>query len=262
MPDKICDIFKIALYSDPITELRTDPLSHALKRDLSRTVQGMRTQLIPVYQHDFAHVASHVKPDVIFIPENIHSVSHHMRDFSRHIIDTLKEYAYDGGTLVMFGGASHYAMKNIVWYWDEGVVRYKGPKETFALVNGTLTGPHHIHTNEKLRFNGCFQVPLSIPTHSGQDVTEMCWQGNSGEFDINLSHHAGTEILAFHKDVEGQYIAAANVPVGNKGGNIILCSTMPHYRPRNESPLWDKILSNIECKKTRSHTSRVIKNTP
>lgn len=262
MPKKNDTIFKIALYSDPITELRTDPIARALKRDLSRTVQGMKTELKPVHLHDFTHVASNIRPDVICIPENIHSVSYHMRDFKPQTIQALNNYTLEGGTLLLFGGASHYAMEKITWYWDEGEVQYKGSKKTFNFVKGTLIGPHHIHTNESLYFNGCFEVPLTVPTDNGEEITEMCWQGNSGSFGIDLSAHKDVETLAFHKDVEGKYIAAVNIPLGKKGGNVILCSTMPHYHTRNESPLWNKILTKIEHKKTRPHRSSMIKNTP
>jgi glutamine amidotransferase-like uncharacterized protein len=254
--------FKIAVYSDPITELRTEYLNHALKRDLPRMINGIPTELLSLNLHDFSRVASQMIPDVIFIPENMHSISHHMRDFTPETIKALGEYVTNGGLLVLFGGASHYAMENIIWYWDNGEAHYKGAKETFSFVSGTLTGPHHIHLPDILHFNGCFEVPLNVLNEQDKTTTEMCWQGNCGAFDVDLSVHENSKILAYYKEIDSKHIAAIEIPQGSNGGKLILCSTMPHYRTRQESSLWNKILSRIENKIPTSHISSTVRNVP
>lgn len=243
-------VFKVMLYADPHTELRPHYVENALKRDLGREVQGLPTELISVNRHNFESVMKLEKPKVIFIPENLNSQSHHMRDLSPETIKTLRKFVGLGGTLVLFGGASHYAMQKIVWHWDDGTIIYKaGTHETFGYVAGKIVGPHIRHLGNDdvdISHNGCFKVSLLVPNGNTM-MGEECWQGNCGQFILNDQRtQAGVEDLAYYSDGN---IAAVNVPHGTRGGNFILCSVMPHYHPRAFSPLWDKILTIIETKK-------------
>lgn len=249
------ETFKVMLYADPHTKLRPGYVSHALKRDMKRHIDGLPTELIEIpCRHDFESAIRREKPNVIFIPENLGPESQHMRDFSSPTIKALKNFTYRGGTLVMFGGASHYAMDNIEWYWDNGQVTYKGGLgETFSFVSGTLHGPHHRNPHlphAPIRHNGCFEVPVFVPQAQGTVIEEQCWQGNCGSFTLNDQRvQAGARVLAYYGDIDSSPIAAVDVPYGTKGGNFILCSVMPHYKPRAESPLWNIILTRIETKK-------------
>ncbi len=252
--------FKTLVYADPITRLRTNYVTDALKRDLPLKIQGQRTELITVNRHDFAQVTRQIKPNVIFIPENIGPISHHMRDFSKDIIRSQMDYVRNGGIAVYFGGASHYAMEEIEWFWDNGEVRYKGPEETFSHVAGILRGPHHrnrLSVFDSIQHHGCFEVPITVPQETLSDREEKCWQGNCGSFEIETEDF---EALAYYKEVDTKNIAAAAIPVGDLGGAFILCSILPHYKSRRESPLWDKILNKVEGKKTCNPVSLSLGN--
>lgn len=253
--------FKVLVYADPYTELRPKYVTNALKRDLPRTIQGQETELLLTDRHNFARMTREINPNVIFVPENKGPISFHTRDMTPDAIQAQNDYVLNGGTAVYFGGMSHYALEKIEWFWDNGQVNYKGPKETFCQVNGTLTGPHHrnkLSLSDPIKYQGCFEVPLSVRINDNQHQIERCWQGNCGAFQINEKHN----VLAHYDEVDTRHAAAVEIPRGNKGGSFILCSVMPHYRPRSESPLWDKILTKIENKKVVSQASLMIRQTP
>jgi glutamine amidotransferase-like uncharacterized protein len=253
----------ILLYDDIQTRLRTPLLKKAVKRDIDC---AMKNTFFCANRHEFVSAIS-TNPRAIFIAENIGVKSHHMRDISPDAIKAMKTYAHHGGTLVFFGGASHYAMTEITWYWDNQTITYKGPKETFSLVNGKIIGPHHrlpLSSDSRIDHNGCFEVPLLVHGKSNQLAIESCWQGNCGNFIISEDRvQQNYEILATYAQAgKHQGVAALDIPVGNKGGNIILCSVMPHYNPRHESPLWDRILTKVESKISRHSPQAVLKRAP
>ncbi len=246
----------ILFYHDDKTRLRTLHLKAALERDIQLPDMDVHY----ADRHGF-RAAIENKPDAIFIAENIGPQSHHMRDISKKAIKAMQDYAYNGGTLVFFGGASHYAMSDITWHWDNGTSVYKGAKETFTLVHGEIIGPHQrfpLSPDDAIDHNGCFEVPLFVQEASNQIAVERCWQGNCGDFIINEDRvHYGYEVLARYAHKKG--VAALNIPLGKKGGNIILCSTMPHYNFRYKSPLWNKILTRIESKITGFQNQKMLK---
>lgn len=250
------------MYADPATQLRTGYVANALKRDLPRKVQGQETELITANRYDFAQSICSFNPSAIIVPENLGPISYHMRDIPNDAIKTQNNYVHNGGTAIYFGGMAHYAMENIEWFWDEGEVHYKGPKETFSQVKGTLTGPHHrnrLSLNDPIMHQGCFEVPISVTQVNGGYVREKCWQGNCGAFDIQEDKY---EVLAYYDEVDAKHIAAVEIPCGNNGGSYILCSVMPHYNPRCQSALWDKILRKIENKKVVFDSEPVLKRSP
>ncbi len=238
----------ILLYDDPHTRLRTPHLLSALKRDLKKSGivfnASDRTSFTNAIQDN---------PAVIFIAENIGAKCHHMRDISPETIRAMKQYVQNGGTIVLFGGAAHYAMSDITWHWDNGTKIYKGPKETFSFVNGQMIGPHHRHPislSDPVKYNGCFEVPILSHAKDGTISLEKCWQGNCGNFVVNEDRvQHGFEILATYAHAQKRHgVAAISVPLGKHGGSFILCSVMPHYNARGHSPLWDNILSRVEQK--------------
>lgn len=250
---------EILFYNDRKTQLRTPYLSDALAKNL----RDSDLKINSANRHEFESAILQ-NPDAIFIAENIGSKCHHMRDISPPAIKAMKQYAYNGGTLVFFGGGSHYAMKEIIWHWDNGTVVYKGPTETFAFVAGKMIGPHHrfpLSSDSPIEHNGCFQIPLLVHRQGTPIQIEQCWQGNCGNFIVDedrIQH--GYEILATYAQAgKTDGIAALDVPIGNKGGNIILCSTMPHYNDRTKSALWDSILTRIEDKISRNPAQAVLR---
>jgi len=249
----------ILLYDDHKTQLRTPYLRHALERDLNlKNIQ---------FNHADRHhltAAMNKNTDAVFIAENIGSKCHHMRDIPSSAIKAMKQYAYDGGQLIFFGGMAHYAMSEITWHWDNETIVYKGMKQTFSFVHGQMVGPHHrfpISPDDPIEHNGCFEVPLIIPEGETEFALENCWQGNCGNFIINEDRiHHDYDVLATYAQKEG--VAALKTSVGHNGGNIILCSVMPHYRKRHASPLWNKILSHIEEKTLEKTPTYTLKQTP
>lgn len=252
---------EILFYDDPKTRLRTPYLKHALQRDLNID----QDQLTSADRHHFQSAVER-NPNAIFIAENIGAKCHHMRDISSDSIKAMRQYAHDGGTLVLFGGAAHYAMKEIIWHWDNKTVVYKGAKEAFSMVHGTIIGPHHrlpLSFYDPIDHNGCFEVPLVIHHRNESIELEKCWQGNCGNFIISDDRIAQNyDILATYAQAGKPGVAAIDIPVGRKGGNIILCSVMPHYRLRHESPLWHRILTKVERKISRNPSLDMLKRAP